>query len=65
MVKRMGENGFNSEYAALCDEFADVLEQPGLAPHRPLDQTIDLVDENALPPCHKQYRLSANELDVV
>ena len=52
-------------FAALCDEFQDVFQAPGLAPHRPLDHAIDLVDENTTPPRHKQYRLSANELEVV
>ena len=42
-----------------------MFEKPGLAPHRPLDHAIDLVDESAPPPHHKQYQLSANELDVV
>ena len=42
-----------------------MFEQPGLAPHHPIDHAIDLIDENAQPPCHKQYQLSTNELDVV
>ena len=43
----------DSRFAALCDEFQDVFQAPGLAPHRPLDHVIDLVDENATPPRHK------------
>ena len=50
---------------ALCDKLFDVFEQPGLAPHHPLDHAIDFVDDNAPPPRHKQYRLSVTELDVV
>ena len=42
-----------------------MFEQPGLTKRHPLDNAIDLVDENALPPHHKQYRLSMNELDVM
>ena len=49
----------------LCDKFVDVFEQPGLAPHRLLDYFIDLVDQNAPPPCHKQYQLSGIKLDIV
>ena len=45
--------------------FAGVFEQPGLAPHCSLDHAIDLIDESALPPCHKQYQLNMNELDDV
>ena len=42
-----------------------MFEQPGVAPHCPLNHAIDLVNENALPPCHKQYQLSSKELDAV
>ena len=63
--QKEGENGIDLSYAELCDKFADVFEQPGLAPHHPLDHAIDLVDENAPPPHHKQYQLSANTLNVV
>ena len=49
----------------MCDEFANMFEQLGLAPHCPLDHVIDLIDENALSLRHKQYQLRANELDVV
>ena len=48
-----GEEKLDSRFAALCDEFQDVFQAPGLAPHRPLDHAIDLVDENATPPRHK------------
>ena len=60
-----GGNAIDLLYAELCDKFADVFEQPGQAPHRPLVHAIDLVDENAPPLRHNQYQLSANELDVV
>ena len=48
-----GEDQIEAQYAALCDEFQDVFQTPGLAPHRALDHAIDLVDENATPPRHK------------
>ena len=51
--QKEGETAIDSKYAELCDEYADVFEQPGLAPHRPLDHAIDLIDENATPPRHK------------
>ena len=48
-----GEDQIDAQYVALCDEFQDVFQTPGLAPHRALDHAIDLVDENATPPHHK------------
>ena len=53
--QKEGGNAIDLLYAELCEKFADVFEQPGLAPHHPLDHAIDLVDENALLPHHKQY----------
>ena len=50
-----------SEIAALCDEYADVFEQPGLLVHCDVDHRIDLHDETAKPPRPRQYRLSAAE----
>ena len=50
-----------SEIAALCDEYADVFEQPGLLVRRDVDHRIDLHDETAKPPRPHQYRLSAAE----
>ena len=53
--KKEGENAIDSQYAVLCEKFADMFEQPGLAPHRPLDHAINLIDENVPQPYHKQY----------
>ena len=50
-----------SEIAALCDEYADVFEQPGLPVRCDGDHRIDLHDETAKPPRPRQYRLSAAE----
>ena len=55
------EAAVQSEIAALCDEYADVFEQPGLPVHRDVDHRIDLHDETAKPPRPRQYRLSAAE----
>ena len=50
-----------SEIATLCDEYADVFEQPGLPVRRDIDHRIDLHNKSAklARPC--QYRLSAAE----
>ena len=55
------EAAVQSEIAALCDEYADVFEQPGLPVRRDVDHRIDLHDETAQPPRPRQYRLSAAE----
>ena len=55
------EAAVQSEIAALCDEHADVFEQPGLPVHHDVDHRIDLHDETAKPPRPRQYRLSAAE----
>ena len=53
------EAAVQSKIAALCDEYADVFEQPGLPVHHDIDHHIDLHDETAKPPRPRQYRLSA------
>ena len=63
--QKQGETAIDSYYAVVHDKCADMFEQPGLAPHRPLDYAIDFVDENVPPLHHKQYQFSANELDFV
>ena len=55
------EAAVQSEIAALCDEYADVFEQPGLPVHRDVDHRIDLHNETAKPPRPRQYHLSAAE----
>ena len=50
-----------SEIAALCDEYADMFDQPGLLVCRDIDHCIDLHDKTAKPPRPRQYRLSAAE----
>ena len=55
------EAAAQSEIAALCDEYADVFEQPGLAVHCDVDHRSDLHDETAKPPRPCQYCLSAAE----
>ena len=55
------EAAVQSEIAALCDEYADVFEQPGLPVRRDVDHRIDLHDETTKPPRPRQYRLSAAE----
>ena len=50
-----------SEIAMLCDEYADMFEQPGLPVHHDVDHHIDLHDETTKPPRPHQYRLSAAE----
>ena len=55
------EAAVQSDIAALCDEYADVFEQPGLPVRRDVDHRIDLHDESAKPPRPRQYRLSAAE----
>ena len=55
------EAAAQSEIAALCDEYADVFEQPGLPVRRDVDHRIDLHDETAKPPRPRQYHLSAAE----
>ena len=55
------EAAVQSEIAVLCDEYADVLEQPGLPVRRDVDHRIDLHDETAKPPKPRQYCLSAAE----
>ena len=55
------EAAVQSEIAALCDEYADVFEQPGLPVRRDIDHRIDLHDETTKPPRPRQYRLSAAE----
>ena len=55
------EAAVQSEIAVLCDEYADVFEQPGLPVCRDVDQSIDLHDETAKSSRPRQYRLSAAE----
>ena len=55
------EAAVQSEIAMLCDEYADVFEQPGLPVRRDVDHRIDLHNETAKPPRPRQYRLSAKE----
>ena len=55
------EAAVQSEIAVLCDEYADVFEQPGLPVRHDIDHRIDLHDETAKPPRPRQYRLSAAE----
>ena len=50
--------GVDAEYAALCDKYQDVFQEPGMLPHRQLDHVIDLIDESLPPPKYWQYRLS-------
>ena len=46
------------QYAALCDEYADVFTEPGEPVSRLLDHAVELVDEAAPPPRQWQFRLS-------
>ena len=55
------EAAVQSEIAVLCDEYADVFEQPGLMVHCDVDHRIDLHDESAKPPRPRQYHLLAAE----
>ena len=55
------EAAVQSEIAALCDEYADMFEQPGLLVHCDIDHHVDLHDETAKPPRPRQYCLSAAE----
>ena len=55
------EAAVQSEIAALCDEYADVFEQPGLLEHCDVEHRIDLHKETAKPPRPRQYHLSAAE----
>ena len=50
--------GVDVEYAALCDEYQNVFQEPGMPLHRQLDHAVDPIDESLLPPKHQQYRLS-------
>ena len=49
------------QIAMLCDEYADVFEQPGLPVCCNIDHHIDLHDETAKLPRPRQYCLSAAE----
>ena len=51
------EAAVQSEIAVLCDEYADVFEQPGLLVHCDVDHHIDLHDKTAKPPRPCQYCL--------
>ena len=55
------EAAVQSEIVALCDEYADVFEQPGLPVHRDIEHRINLHDKTAKLPKSHQYRLSAAE----
>jgi hypothetical protein len=55
------EAAVQSEIAALCDEYADVFQQPGLLVCHDVDHHLDLHDETAKPGRPHQYRLSAAE----
>ena len=55
------EAAVQSEIAVLCNEYADMFEQPGLLVRHDVDHRIDLHDETAKPPRPHQYRLSAAE----
>ena len=55
------EAAVQSEIAALCDEYADLFEQPGLPVRHDVDHRIDLHDKTAKPPRPRQYRRSAAE----
>ena len=50
--------GVDVEYAALCNEYQDVFQEPGMPPYQQLDHAIDLIDESLPPPKHQQYRFS-------
>ena len=50
-----------SEIAALCDEYADMFEQPGIPVRCDVDHRIDLHNETAKPPRPHQYCLPAVE----
>ena len=53
-----GDGMVEAEYAALCDEYQDIFQEPGMPPQRQLDHAIDLIDKSLPPPKHRQYRLS-------
>ena len=59
------EAAVQSEIAPLCDEYADVFEQPGLPVCHDVDYRIDLHDKTAKPPRPRQYRLLAAEIAEV
>jgi hypothetical protein len=44
------------------DEFSDVFEEPALPVEREIKHKIDLVDELAMPPRRRVYRMSEPEL---
>ena len=50
--------GVDAEDAALCDEYQDVFQEPGMLPHQQLDHVIDLIDGSLLLPKHRQCKLS-------
>ena len=59
VVNQVTGNGMvGAEYAALCNEYKDIFQEPGMPPRRQLDHAIDLIDEFLLPPKYQQYRLS-------
>ena len=49
------------EIAVLCDDYADVFEQPGLPVRCDVDHRIDLHNKTVKLPRPCQYRLSAAE----
>ena len=48
----------DSQYTALCDEYANVFAEPREPVSQLLDNAIELVDEAALPPRRRQFWLS-------
>lgn len=61
MVNQSKGQVLDASIAELCDEFSDVFAEPKLPARRELDHRIDLLDESALPPRPRQYRLSRVE----
>ena len=45
--------GVDAEYAALCNQYQGVFQEPGMLPCRQLDHAIDLFDESLPPPKYR------------
>ena len=52
------DSGMAEAYEQLCTEFQDVFQEPKMPPRRQFDHRIDRIDESAMPPRPRQYRLS-------
>jgi hypothetical protein len=55
-------NGGKGEFADLITEFSDVFSEPTKPFERDIKHRIDLIDELAMPPRRRVYRMSQPEL---